>query len=81
LPVLDGGHIVLALFEKVRGRPLSRRVQEYATSTFALLLISFMLYVSYNDVAKRLPLFRFMFNQQVRIQDGASNAPGQTPPP
>ena len=71
LPVLDGGHIVMALFEKLRGRPLSRRFQEYATSTFALLLISFMLYVSYNDVVKRFPLFRFMFNQQVQIQNEA----------
>jgi regulator of sigma E protease len=76
-PVLDGGHIVMALVEKLRGRPLSRRVQEYATSTFALLLLSLMLYVSYNDVIKRFPLFRFMFTQQVRIQNEAT--PGQGP--
>jgi regulator of sigma E protease len=77
LPVLDGGHIVLALIERIRGRPLSRRIQEYATSAFALLLISFMLYVSYNDVVKRFPVFRFMFNQEVRIQSGADDTPGR----
>lgn len=75
LPVLDGGHIVMALVERVRGRPLSPRIQEYATTVFALLLISFMVYVSYNDVVKRFPLFRTMFNQQVEIDsDSASPA-------
>jgi regulator of sigma E protease len=83
LPVLDGGHIAMALLEKVRGRPLSVRVQEYATTVFAFLLISFMLYVSYNDVVKRFPLFRSLFNQQVQFEhsSGQSNAPaGSTSP-
>ncbi|HWH68593.1 MAG TPA: RIP metalloprotease RseP [Candidatus Sulfotelmatobacter sp.] len=77
LPVLDGGHIAMAVVEQIRGRPLSPRIQEYATTTFALLLISFMLYVSYNDVVKRFPLFRSMFKEQVQIEPGAgaANAP------
>lgn len=77
VPVLDGGHIVIALVEQVRGRPLSRRFLEYATMTFATLLISFMIYVSYNDIARRLPLFKSMLNQQVQIEthSGASNEP------
>jgi Zn-dependent protease len=77
VPVLDGGHIAIALVEQVRGRPLSRRFLEYATMTFATLLISFMLYVSYNDIARRFPLFKSMLNQQVQIEthSGASNAP------
>jgi regulator of sigma E protease len=81
LPVLDGGHITMALLEKLRGRPVSLRLQEYATTAFAVLLISFMLYVSYNDVVRRLPLFRFLFKQQVQIQSGASpsNAPAAGP--
>ena len=73
LPVLDGGHIVMAVVEKVRGRPLSPRVQEVATSAFAILLISFMLYVSYNDVVRRMPLFRSLFSQQVQIESGSSS--------
>src|SRR5205807_3051034 len=68
LPVLDGGHILMAVIEKLRGRPLNPRIQEYATTAFAVLLISFMLYVSYNDVVRRLPLFRSLFNQQVQIE-------------
>ena len=68
IPVLDGGHILMAVIEKIRGRPLSGRVQEYATTAFAAVLISFMLYVSFNDVVRRLPLFRIMFDQQVQIE-------------
>ena len=77
LPVLDGGHVAIAIAEKLRGRPLSRRFQEYATVLFATLLISFMVYVSYNDIARRFPLFKTMLQEQVQIEpgSGASNAP------
>ena len=61
MPVLDGGHIVMALFERLWGRPLPYRLVEYTTTAFAVLLISFMLYVSFNDV-KRYSVFRSMFN-------------------
>jgi regulator of sigma E protease len=77
LPVLDGGHILLSLFEVIRGRPLPAKIQEYATALFAVLLISFMLYVSYNDVVRRLPLFRSLFDQEVHIESSPppTNAP------
>jgi regulator of sigma E protease len=77
LPVLDGGHIMLALLEKVRGRPLNARIQDYTFTAFAAVLISFMLYVSFNDVFRRLPLFRLMFDQQVQIE--SSPAPTNAP--
>ncbi len=79
VPVLDGGHIVMAILEKVRGRPLSARIQEYATTAFAVLLISLMLYVSYNDVVKRFWLFRSLLSQPVQIEPGnaESNAPAR----
>jgi regulator of sigma E protease len=67
LPVLDGGHIVMALVERVFGRPLPNRLVEYTTTVFAVLLIGFMLFVSFNDV-KRFSLFRSMFKQQVTIE-------------
>ncbi len=73
VPVLDGGHIMMAIFEKLRGRPLSARIQEYATTAFAVLLISFMLYVSYNDI-RRFPLFKSMFSQQVQIESGGGDS-------
>jgi len=75
LPLLDGGHIALALVEKVRGRPLNPAIQQLATTLFAMLLISFMLYVSYNDIVRRFPLFRSMFEQPVRINSGQEAGP------
>ena len=68
VPVLDGGHIVMALVEQLFGRPLPRRLVEYTTTGFAVLLIGFMLYVSFNDVM-RFPVFRSMFSGQgLRIE-------------
>lgn len=49
LPVLDGGHIVLALVEWIRRRPLPARAIATMQYAFALLLISFMLYVTFFD--------------------------------
>jgi regulator of sigma E protease len=54
IPVLDGGHIVLALIEGVLRRPINLRVLEVIQSSCALLLIGFMLYVSFYD-AQDLP--------------------------
>jgi regulator of sigma E protease len=78
IPVLDGGHIVMAVLEKIRGRPLSLRLVEYTTTGFALLLISFMLYVTFFDI-KRMPMFRLLFVRDAQIQQAApapeTNAP------
>ena len=74
MPVLDGGHIVMALVEWLFGRPLPRRLVEYTTTGFAVLLIGFMLYVSFNDV-KRYPVFRSMFSNQ-----GVTIEKQETPP-
>lgn len=70
IPVLDGGHILMSLIEWVRRKPLSARVQEYATTAFALLLISFMLYVSFHDI-RRFGLFKLMFEQENKIEQAA----------
>ncbi len=50
IPVLDGGHITLALVEAVRRRPLNLRVLEWVQTACALLIIGFMLYVTVFDV-------------------------------
>ncbi|MSU56869.1 MAG: RIP metalloprotease RseP [Pedosphaera sp.] len=49
LPVLDGGHITLALIEAIRRRPVSPRLLNYIQSGFAVLLIIFMLYIGFFD--------------------------------
>ena len=53
LPILDGGHITLAILEKIRRRPINIKVLEYLQTAFALLLLGFMLYVTVLDVGDR----------------------------
>jgi regulator of sigma E protease len=83
LPVLDGGHIVMAVLERIRRRPLEVRVIEYTTTAFAVLLISFMLYVTFFDI-KKIPIFHMMFNRESQIEQpgkpaAAPPAPSTTP--
>ena len=49
-PVLDGGHITLAIIEAIRRKPISVRVLEAVQTACALLLIGFMLYLTFYDV-------------------------------
>jgi regulator of sigma E protease len=80
VPVLDGGHIMMAVIERVRRRPLGLHFVEYTTTAFAALLIIFMLYITFFDVKKRLPLFRLMFNRETQIeQPGKPAAPAPAP--
>ncbi len=48
-PVLDGGHIVLALFEAIRRRPVSARLLQYVQTACAVVLIVFMLFIAFFD--------------------------------
>jgi len=52
MPVLDGGHIVFAALEAIRRKPLSARLVHAASLTFAVLLITFMLYVTFFDIQR-----------------------------
>jgi regulator of sigma E protease len=49
-PVLDGGHITLAIVEAIRRKPISVRVLEIVQTACALLLIGFMIYLTFYDV-------------------------------
>jgi len=49
-PVLDGGHIVLAIVEGIRRKPINVRLLEFVQSACAIALIGFMLYVTFYDV-------------------------------
>ncbi|HYG23803.1 MAG TPA: RIP metalloprotease RseP [Verrucomicrobiae bacterium] len=48
-PVLDGGHITLALIEAVRRRPVSARLLQTIQSACAMVLIGFMLFIAFFD--------------------------------
>lgn len=79
IPVLDGGHIAIALVESAIRRPIHVRVLEYTTTAFAVLLISFMLYVSFNDFL-RFKLFKSMFQSEVRIEKQEKTPADKTEP-
>lgn len=48
-PVLDGGHITLALLELIRRRPVSAKFLNLLQSACAILLIGFMAYLGFFD--------------------------------
>jgi regulator of sigma E protease len=50
IPVLDGGHIMLALIEAIRRKPINVRLLEIVQSGFAMLIIGYMLYITFFDV-------------------------------
>jgi regulator of sigma E protease len=50
IPVLDGGHILLALIEAVRRRPVNMRVLEVVQTACAVVIIGFMVYIAFFDV-------------------------------
>ena len=74
IPVLDGGHIMMAVLERIRRRPLDVRLVEYITTVFAVLLISFLLYVTFFDF-KRLPLIRVLVQPGIRRSSSPPNPP------
>lgn len=78
VPVLDGGHILMALIERVRRRPLSVKFMEYTTTAFAVLLISFLLYISFHDI-KRFSLIKSWQGGAVVEEPGAKTQPAQAP--
>ena len=56
IPMLDGGHLMFYLIEKILGRPLSQKVQEGFFRIGLFLLFSLMFFVTFNDL-KDLGLF------------------------
>lgn len=50
IPVLDGGHIVLAIIEGIRRRPVNMKILEWVQTACATLIIGYMLYVTFFDI-------------------------------
>jgi regulator of sigma E protease len=62
IPVLDGGHIVLALIESIRRKPVNMRVLEVVQTSCAAVIIIYMLYITFFDV-QDLPFVRKKLDQ------------------
>jgi regulator of sigma E protease len=52
-PVLDGGHITMAILEKIFGKPMQMKTMEIIQTACALALISLMLYVTSKDIGDK----------------------------
>lgn len=52
IPMLDGGHLLYYAVEAVRGRPLGERAQELGFRLGLALVLSLMLFATWNDLAK-----------------------------
>ena len=50
IPMLDGGHLMFYLIEKILGRPLSQKTQEGFFRIGIFLLFSLMFFVTFNDL-------------------------------
>ena len=55
VPVLDGGHILFAVIERVWRKPLNARLVNATQTAFAVLIITFMLYVTFYDLQRFFP--------------------------
>lgn len=52
IPMLDGGHLVFYAIEAVRRKPLGQRAQEYGFRIGLALVLTLMVYVTWNDIVR-----------------------------
>jgi regulator of sigma E protease len=50
VPMLDGGHLLFYGFEALRGKPLGQRAQEYGFRIGLALVITLMVFATWNDL-------------------------------
>ncbi len=55
VPVLDGGHILMSLYEWIRGKALPQKFLEFTQTAFALLIMGFMLFITTKDIGDEIP--------------------------
>jgi len=52
LPVLDGGHLLFLLIEKIKGKPVSERVQDFSYRIGSIVLVLLMGLALFNDFSR-----------------------------
>ncbi|MGI9493221.1 MAG: RIP metalloprotease RseP [Geminicoccaceae bacterium] len=63
IPVLDGGHLVMLFIELVRGKPLNERSQEIAFRFGLALVLSLMVFATWQDLMRfEFGFFNFVKN-------------------
>jgi regulator of sigma E protease len=79
IPVLDGGHITLALIEGIRRRPVNVKLIGAIQTSCAVLIIGYMLFITFFD-AQDLPWKRRAKPPEIKFSPPAADAPAPTKP-
>lgn len=78
-PVLDGGHITIALMEMIRRRPVNVRILEYVQVVCVVALMGFMLFVTFFDFTdlfgKKAETRKFTFPQLEKTSEVIKSEP------
>jgi len=54
-PILDGGHLTFLAIEKIKGSPVSAKVQEWSMNVALLAILFLAVFVTFNDFKRLLP--------------------------
>jgi regulator of sigma E protease len=52
IPAVDGGKLLFLAIEKLRGKPISEKVDQTITGIVFALLIALMLFVTFKDITR-----------------------------
>ena len=52
VPMLDGGHLLFYVYEAIRGKPLGERAQEYGFRVGLAMVLSLMIFATWNDLVQ-----------------------------
>jgi len=54
IPMLDGGHMLFVLIERIKGSPVSIQVLNYSQIIGLVLVLALVVFVTYNDILRLL---------------------------
>jgi regulator of sigma E protease len=74
IPVLDGGHVLFALWEAVFRRPVHPKIVIVVTNIFAVLLIGLFALLTGRDILRFTPVGRYVNTWQEAHQASTTNA-------
>jgi len=65
LPILDGGHILISVIELIIRRPIPNKLLQPICMFFIIVLISLMIFVTFNDVDRITKFTRIFKSKQI----------------
>jgi regulator of sigma E protease len=74
IPVLDGGHITLALIEGIRRRPMNVRIIGAIHTSCAMIIIGYMLFLTFFDAQDWRP-----WKRSTRLPERKFSPPPNSP--